>query len=192
MSIAEVVDALPAISVLITALIGVAGYRLGRGKTRADEQKTRAEAAKVVAETRQLEAEAQKTATEATFEQVAGGINARFDEVGGRLGSLEASLARVVHEVTPNHGGSIKDAVGRLEQDQRRDRAEQAEWRRSLGHQVGEIRQTVTSEAEDRRDGDKRAVDATSRIEEKVDHIIEEHGGRLVHLETELRKNHPC
>lgn len=185
MSIAEVVDALPAISVLITALIGVAGYRLGRGKTRADEQKTRAEAAKVIAETKQLEADAQRAQVMAGLESVAGQITERFEAVEGQL-------ARVVHEVTPNHGGSIKDAVGRLEQDQRRDRAEQAEWRRSLGHQVGEIRQTVTSEAEDRRDGDKRAVVATSRIEEKVDHIIEEHGGRLVHLETELRKNHPC
>lgn len=86
----------------------------------------------------------------------------------------------------------MEESQARLSQDQAHDREEQAEWRKSLGHQVGEIRQTVTSEAEDRRDGDKRVAQATTRIQETVDHIVEDHGDRLGHLESELRRNHPC
>lgn len=185
MSLDDVAGILGAVAVVLTAVTGLLGYRWGRGKTRAEETLTRATARKV-------EAEAKAAEANASIETIAGNIDRRFDE-------LTTRIDQVVHEVTPNHGGSMKDALRRVEesqdrlaQEQAHDRQEQAEWRKSLGHQVREIRQTVTSEAEDRRDGDKRVALATTRIQETVDHIVEDHGGRLGHLESELRRNHPC
>ena len=185
MSLDDVAGILGAVAVVLTAVTGLLGYRWGRGNTRAEETLTRATARKV-------QAEAEAAEANSSIETIAGNIDRRFDE-------LTTRIDRVVHEVTPNHGGSMKDALRRVEesqarlsQDQAHDREEQAEWRKSLGHQVGEIRQTVTSEAEDRRDGDKRVAQATTRIQETVDHIMEDHGDRLGYLESELRRNHPC
>lgn len=152
MSAGDVVAIIGAVAVALTALTGVLTYRWGRGKTRAEEALASAQARKVEAEARQVEAEAAAAEAQASLEKVAGRIDTRFD-------AIESRLQTVVHEVTPNHGGSIKDAVKRLEEESTRDREEQREWRRSLGHRLDGISAQLESEAQDRRAADQSIRD---------------------------------
>ncbi len=86
---------------LVTAVSVLAGIRWGREKAKAEALLIREQVGKARAEREQAE-------TSATLEAIAGKIDQRLD-------ALEASLMEVHHEVTPNHGGSIKDAVSRIE-----------------------------------------------------------------------------
>lgn len=104
----EVVAAISAAGValggLVTAVSVLAGIKWGREKAKAEALLVREQVGKARAEREQAE-------TSATLEAIAGKIDQRLD-------ALEASLSDVHHEVTPNHGGSLKDAVRRIEQNQ--------------------------------------------------------------------------
>ncbi len=89
---------------LVTAVSVLAGIKWGREKAKAETLLVREQVGKARAEREQAE-------TSAALEAVAGKIDQRLDE-------LEASLSEVHHEVTPSHGGSIKDAVRRIEENQ--------------------------------------------------------------------------
>ena len=108
MSPGEVVAAISAAGVafggLVTAVSVLAGIKWGREKAKAEALLVREQVGKARAEREQAE-------TSATLEAIAGKIDQRLD-------ALEASLSEVHHEMRPNHGGSIKDAVSRIEANQ--------------------------------------------------------------------------
>lgn len=89
---------------LVTAVSVLAGMKWGREKAKAEALLVREQVGKARAEREQAE-------TSSALEAIAGNIDQRLD-------ALEASLSEVHHEVTPNHGGSLKDAVRRIEQNQ--------------------------------------------------------------------------
>lgn len=86
---------------LVTAASVLTGLHWGREKAKADAELAREQVGKA-------RAERIHTETTAQLEAIAGGIDAR-------LGALEEAMQTVRHEVTPNHGGSVKDAVLRIE-----------------------------------------------------------------------------
>ena len=86
---------------LVTAASVLTGLHWGREKAKADAELAREQVGKA-------RAERIHTETTAQLDAIAGGIDAR-------LGALEEALQTVRHEVTPNHGGSVKDAVLRIE-----------------------------------------------------------------------------
>lgn len=129
---------------LVTAVSVLAGIKWGREKAKAETLLTREQVGKARAEREQAE-------TTATLEAIAGKIDDRLD-------ALEASLAEVHHEVTPNHGGSIKDAVKRIEDGQAAVQAAlDAHGQVLAAH--GQVLDRIT----DRQDSDMR--DLLSRIE---------------------------
>ena len=89
---------------LVAALSVLAGMWWGYQKSKAEALLAREQVSKARAERERAE-------TSAALEVIAGKIDQRLD-------ALEASLSEVHHEVTPNHGGSIKDAVSRIESNQ--------------------------------------------------------------------------
>ena len=109
MSPSEVVAVISASGValggLVTAVSVLAGIRWGREKAKAEALLVREQIGKA-------RAEREKAETSAALEAIAGKIDQRLD-------ALEASLSEVHHELTPNHGGSIKDAVRRIEDSQK-------------------------------------------------------------------------
>ena len=108
MSVARIVEAIGANGVgfgaLVAAISALGGMWWGYQKAKAEAMIAREQVNKARAEREQAE-------VSATLEAVAGKIDQRLD-------ALEASLSEVHHEVTPNHGGSIKDAVSRIESNQ--------------------------------------------------------------------------
>ena len=108
MSFARIVGAIGANGVgfgaLVAAISVLAGMWWGYQKAKAEAFLAREQVGKARAEREQAE-------TSAALEVIAGKIDQRLD-------ALEASLSEVHHEVTPNHGGSIKDAVSRIEANQ--------------------------------------------------------------------------
>jgi hypothetical protein len=86
---------------LVTAASVLTGLHWGREKAKADAELAREQVGKA-------RAERIHTETTSQLEAIAGGIDARLD-------ALEDALQTVRHEVTPNHGGSVKDAVLRIE-----------------------------------------------------------------------------
>lgn len=108
MNVSEVIAVISATGVafggLVTAVSVLAGIKWGREKAKAEALLVREQVGKARAEREQAE-------TSAALEAIAGKIDQRLD-------ALEASLSEVHHEVTPNHGGSIKDAVRRIEVNQ--------------------------------------------------------------------------
>ena len=89
---------------LVAAMSATVGMWWGYQKAKAEALLAREQVGKARAEREQAE-------TSAALEAIAGKIDARLD-------ALEASLTEVHHEVRPNHGGSIKDAVSRIEANQ--------------------------------------------------------------------------
>lgn len=89
---------------LVAALSVLAGMWWGYQKAKAETLLVREQVGKA-------RAEREKAETSAALEAIAGKIDQRLD-------ALEASLSEVHHEVTPNHGGSLKDAVSRIEANQ--------------------------------------------------------------------------
>lgn len=108
MTLARIVEAIGANGVgfgaLVAALSVLVGMWWGYQKAKAEALIAREQVAKARAEREQAE-------TSAALDAIAG----KIDE---RLGTLEASVSAIHHEVTPNHGGSIKDAVSRIETNQ--------------------------------------------------------------------------
>ena len=108
MTLARIVAAIGANGVgfgaLVAALSAMAGLWWGYQKAKAEAMLAREQVGKARAEREQAE-------TSAALEAIAGKIDQRLD-------ALEASLTEVHHEVRPNHGGSIKDAVSRIETNQ--------------------------------------------------------------------------
>lgn len=108
MTLARIVAAIGANGVgfgaLVAALSVLAGLWWGYQKSKAEAMLAREQVGKARAEREQAE-------TSAALETIAGKIDQRLD-------ALEASLSEVHHEVTPNHGGSLKDAVSRIESNQ--------------------------------------------------------------------------
>ena len=108
MSLARIAAAIGANGVgfgaLVAAVSVLAGMWWGYQKAKAEALLVREQVGKARAEREQAE-------TSATLEAIAGKIDQRLD-------ALEASLSEVHHEVTPNHGGSLKDAVSRIEINQ--------------------------------------------------------------------------
>lgn len=108
MTLARIVAAIGANGVgfgaLVAALSVMAGMWWGYQKAKAEALIAREQVAKA-------RAEREKAETSAALETIAGKIDQRLD-------ALEASLSEVHHEVTPNHGGSLKDAVSRIETNQ--------------------------------------------------------------------------
>lgn len=76
-----------------------------------DYQKAKAEALIAREQVSKAHAEREQAETSAALEVIAGKIDERLD-------ALEASVSAIHHEVTPNHGGSLKDAVSRIESNQ--------------------------------------------------------------------------
>ena len=113
MTLARIVAAIGANGVgfgaLVAALSVMAGLWWGYQKAKAEAMLAREQVGKARAEREQAE-------TSAALEAIAGKIDQRLD-------ALEASLTEVHHEVRPNHGGSIKDAVSRIETNQEAFRA---------------------------------------------------------------------
>ena len=108
MSVARIVAAIGTYGVgfgaLVAAMSAVVGMWWGYQKAKAEAMLAREQVGKARAEREQAE-------TSAALEAIAGKIDERLD-------TLEASLSEVHHEVIPNHGGSIKDAVSRIEASQ--------------------------------------------------------------------------
>ena len=129
---------------LVTAVSVLAGIKWGREKAKAETLLTREQVGKARAEREQAE-------TSATLEAIAGKIDQRLD-------TLESSLAEVHHGVTPHPGGSIKDAVKRIEDGQAAVRAAlDAHGQVLAAH--GQVLDQIT----DRQDRDMR--DLRNRIE---------------------------
>lgn len=89
---------------LVAALSVLAGMWWGYQKAKAEALIAREQVGKARAEREEAE-------VSATLDVIAG----RIDE---RLDALECSVSAIHHEVTPNHGGSLKDAVSRIETNQ--------------------------------------------------------------------------
>ena len=89
---------------LVTAVSVATGLHWGREKVKADAELAREQVGKAKAD--RLHAE-----TSAQLESIAGDISDRLD-------ALDEAVADVRHEVTPNHGGSMKDALTRVESAQ--------------------------------------------------------------------------
>ena len=108
MSIARLVAVIGANGVgfgaLVAALSVLAGMWWGYQKSKAEAMLAREQVGKARAERERVE-------TSAALEAIAGKIDERLD-------TLEASVSAIHHEMTPNHGGSIKDAVSRIETNQ--------------------------------------------------------------------------
>lgn len=108
MSVARIVAAIGANGVgfgaLVAALSVLAGMWWGYQKAKAEALIAREQVGKARAEREQAE-------TSAALEAIAGKIDQRLDV-------LESSVSAIHHEVTPNHGGSLKDAVSRIETNQ--------------------------------------------------------------------------
>ena len=156
MSPGEVVAVISASGVafggLVTAVSVLAGMKWGREKAKAEALLVREQVGKARAEREQAE-------TSSALEAIAGKIDQRLD-------ALEASLSEVHHEVTPNHGGSIKDAVRRIEQNQEGFRStldahgqvltqiteRQDRDMRDLGNRIDSIQETAWAEHEALRD----------------------------------------
>nr|DAS93277.1 MAG TPA: hypothetical protein [Caudoviricetes sp.] len=131
---------------LVTAVSVLAGIKWGREKAKAETLLTREQVGKARAEREQAE-------TSATLEAIAGKIDQRLD-------ALENSLSEVHHEVTPNHGGSIKDAVKRIEDGQAAVRAAlDAHGQVLAAH--GQVLDQIT----DRQDRDMRDIRETASAE---------------------------
>lgn len=113
MSVAQIVEAIGANGVGLGAMVAAASMLAGMWW---GYQKAKAEALLVREQVGKARAEREQAETSATLEAIAGKIDARLD-------ALEASLTEVHHEVRPNHGGSIKDAVSRIEANQEGFRA---------------------------------------------------------------------
>ena len=113
MTLARIVAAIGANGVgfgaLVAALSVMAGMWWGYQKAKAEAILAREQVGKARAEREQAE-------TSAALEAIAGKIDQRLDV-------LESSVSAIHHEVTPNHGGSIKDAVSRIETNQEGFRA---------------------------------------------------------------------
>lgn len=108
MTLARIVAAIGANGVgfgaLVTALSVLVSVGWGYQKAKAETLLTREQVGKARAEREQAEASA-------ALDAIAGKIDQRLD-------ALEASVSAIHHEVTPNHGGSLKDAVSRIESNQ--------------------------------------------------------------------------
>lgn len=108
MTLAKIVAAIGANGVgfgaLVAALSVLAGMWWGYQKSKAEALLAREQVSKA-------RAEREKAEMAATLDAIAGKIDERLD-------ALEASVSEVHHEMTPNHGGSIKDAVSRIETNQ--------------------------------------------------------------------------
>lgn len=108
MNLARIVAAIGANGVgfgaLVAALSVLAGMWWGYQKAKAEALIAREQVAKA-------RAEREKVETSAALDAIAGKIDQRLD-------ALEASVSAIHHEMTPNHGGSIKDAVSRIETNQ--------------------------------------------------------------------------
>ena len=108
MTLARIVAAIGANGVgfgaLVAAMSVLAGMWWGYQKAKAEALIAREQVSKAKAEREQAE-------VSATLGAVAGKIDERLD-------ALEASLSEIHHEMKPNHGGSIKDAVNRIEANQ--------------------------------------------------------------------------
>lgn len=158
MTPSEVVAVISAIGValggLVTAVSVLAGIKWGREKAKAEALLTREQVGKARAEREQAE-------TSATLEAIAGKIDNRLD-------ALESSLAEVHHEVTPNHGGSIKDAVKRIEDGQAAVRAAlDAHGQVLAAH--GQVLDQITN----RQDRDMRDIRETASAEhERLRNIL--------------------
>lgn len=158
MSIGDWTTVASAAAVLLTALATFGGFRAGRGKTLAETELTKSQVRKALAEENQAVQAAQ-------LDAIAGGIGERLDE-------FEQKLDRIQNEVTPNHGGSMKDAVRRIEESITRDREEQREWRASTGHQLGEIKDQMATEADDRQELDRRAREEHSQLWAAINRVM--------------------
>lgn len=108
MTLARIVAAIGANGVgfgaLVAALSVMVGMWWGYQKAKAEALIAREQVGKARAEREQAE-------TSAALEVIAGKIDQRLD-------ALETSVSAIHHEVTPNHGGSLKDAVSRIETNQ--------------------------------------------------------------------------
>lgn len=93
---------------------------------------------------------------------IAPGVLDALVSLGGLsgLGSLLAALAAYrkaaqgAAQLRPDHGTTVADGIGRIE-----------DAVRSLGHQIGEIRVDMAEERRDRRAGDEALADRLQTIE---------------------------
>mgnify|MGYP000852062208 FL=1 len=141
----------------LTTAVGVASWRTSRVKTLAEAALTRARA-------RKAEAEADGAETVAKLDEIAGGIDRRLDDLTARLDATDARLGRIEHEVTPNHGGSMRDAVRRLEVARAEDQEAAREWRHALGHQIDSVRSLIENVDDGMRGVESRATAEHARI----------------------------
>lgn len=136
----------------VGAIVSTLTYASGARKGKAEARLTDVKAARERAALDREQAEARQAEAAAQLDALAGDLNARLD-------TLTADMQQVRHEMTPNHGGSIKDAVRRIETTldkhttrfdyidreidglQRELSATQTQIK-GLGHEIGDIRTT--------------------------------------------------
>ena len=71
-----------------------------------------------------------------------GGLAALIAAVAA-LRRHEAATAEIRAEMRPDHGGSLRDAVDRLERGMDERRGEHRDLSRRLGHELGEVRRDL-------------------------------------------------
>lgn len=144
---------------LVTAASVLTGIRWGREKVKADAELAREQLGKARAERRHAE-------TTAQLEAIAGELDARLD-------ALEASLETVHHEVTPNHGGSIKDAVKRIEEALDAHGHNLDTMQARVSRMSEELHDERTAREAAQRTLDKHSHDAHARLHERLDKLEE-------------------
>lgn len=92
----------------VGAIVSTLTYASGARKGKAEARLTDVKAARERVALDREQAEASQAEAAAQLDALAGGLNARLD-------TLTAGMQQVRHEMTPNHGGSIKDAIRRIE-----------------------------------------------------------------------------
>ena len=147
----------------IVAVTGVAAYFTGRRKTNQDVRL-------VTAQARRAEVEADQVEREDTFKAITQDLTTKMDAFDSRLDTIQ-------HEVTPNHGGSMKDVVRRVEINQDAislTLSNNNEILRNIMDGMTDIRHDLQAERDERREDGKIQRELVASLEDKANKEHEE------------------